>query len=165
MITVELEGVEAAVKRFGKMPESIRKALLAKVTALTLQLEARVKRKVSGVVLKVRTGRLRRSIHSKFLTDSSMVVGMVASSADVRYARIHEYGGKTAPHVIRAKNGKALAFQMGGKMRFAAYVNHPGSVIPARPYMRPSLAEMRPQIEKGLEEAVGAGANAGAAAR
>lgn len=163
MITVEVEGVEAAVKRFGKMPEGIRKALLAKVSALTLQLEARVKRKLSGVVLKVRTGRLRRSIFSKTYMDQSMVVGMVASSGDVRYARIHEYGGKTAPHVIRAKNGKALAFQMGGKQRFAAYVNHPGSVIPARPYMRPSLAEMKPQINAGLEEAVARGANAGAA--
>ncbi|WP_111861025.1 phage virion morphogenesis protein [Acinetobacter sp. CFCC 10889] len=47
------------------------------------------------------------------------------------YAAIHQFGGKTKAHVIRPKNKKALAF---GGMVFK-YVNHPGSVIPARPYL------------------------------
>lgn len=48
------------------------------------------------------------------------------------YARIHQLGGKTRPHVIRAKNKKALAF--GG--RVVKSVNHPGSDIPARPFLQ-----------------------------
>ena len=47
------------------------------------------------------------------------------------YAAIHQFGGKTKAHVIRPKNKKALAF--GG--RVFKYVNHPGSVIPARPFL------------------------------
>ncbi|MFW1857908.1 phage virion morphogenesis protein [Acinetobacter defluvii] len=47
------------------------------------------------------------------------------------YAAIHQFGGKTKAHVIRPKTKKALAF---GGMVFK-YVNHPGSVIPARPYL------------------------------
>lgn len=45
------------------------------------------------------------------------------------YAAIHHFGGKTKPHVIKARKAKALAF--GG--RFAKKVNHPGSEMPARP--------------------------------
>lgn len=48
------------------------------------------------------------------------------------YARIHQLGGKTRPHIIRAKNKKALAF--GG--RVVKSVNHPGSDIPARPFLQ-----------------------------
>lgn len=50
---------------------------------------------------------------------------------NVPYARIHQLGGKTRPHVIKPKNKKALAF--GG--RVVKSVNHPGSNIPARPFL------------------------------
>jgi len=46
------------------------------------------------------------------------------------YAAIHQFGGRTKPHRILPKRGKALKF--GGK--FYAAVNHPGSNIPARPF-------------------------------
>ncbi len=36
----------------------------------------------------------------------------------------------TRPHVIKAKSGKSLRFEMGGKIRFFKKVNHPGT----RPY-------------------------------
>ena len=47
------------------------------------------------------------------------------------YAAIHQFGGRTKAHVIRPKNKQALAF--GG--RVFKQVNHPGSVIPARPFL------------------------------
>ncbi|MBK0062392.1 MULTISPECIES: phage virion morphogenesis protein [unclassified Acinetobacter] len=47
------------------------------------------------------------------------------------YAAIHHLGGKTKPHIIKPKNKKALAFG-GGVYK---QVNHPGSNIPARPYL------------------------------
>ncbi|MEQ1774605.1 MAG: phage virion morphogenesis protein [Burkholderiales bacterium] len=66
---------------------------------------------------------------------SSVVMFSSATQAIVGankvYAAIHQFGGKTKPHVIRARRKKALAF--GGIMRKS--VNHPGSVIPARPYL------------------------------
>ena len=48
------------------------------------------------------------------------------------YAGIHNFGGKTRPHIIRPKNKKALRF--GG--RYAKKVNHPGSKIPAREFLK-----------------------------
>ena len=56
----------------------------------------------------------------------------VTISNDAAYAAIHQLGGLTRPHLIRAKRKKALAW---GGNRFAKSVKHPGSRIPARPYL------------------------------
>jgi phage virion morphogenesis protein len=47
------------------------------------------------------------------------------------YAAIHQFGGTTKAHVIHPVNKKALAFN--GIVRKS--VNHPGSKIPARPFL------------------------------
>ena len=47
------------------------------------------------------------------------------------YAAIHQFGGKTKAHVILPRNKKALAFNG----RVLKKVNHPGSDIPARPFL------------------------------
>lgn len=59
--------------------------------------------------------------------------GRVEVCTNVVYAAIHHFGGQTRPHVIRAKRGRAL-FWPGARHPVAA-VNHPGSRIPARPFM------------------------------
>jgi phage gpG-like protein len=52
-----------------------------------------------------------------------------------KYAAIHQFGGTTSAHTIMAKNRKALQFNVGGATIYRKKVNHPGSKIPARPYM------------------------------
>lgn len=52
------------------------------------------------------------------------------------YAAIHQFGGKTSAHIIKPKRGKALRWVgAGGRVFFAKQINHPGSVIPARPFL------------------------------
>lgn len=85
------------------------------------------------------SGRLRNSIAPSSTNDTAVV------GTNVGYAAIHNFGGKTSPHLIRPKKGKALKF--GG--RFAKQVNHPGSNIPARPFMT-----LQPEDEKALSDAV-----------
>lgn len=58
--------------------------------------------------------------------------GKALVGSDRPYAAIHQLGGQTRAHVIRAKNGKALAWP--GIKHPVKQVNHPGSKIPARPY-------------------------------
>ncbi|ROH88630.1 phage virion morphogenesis protein [Stagnimonas aquatica] len=76
------------------------------------------------------------------LMDSGLLLGSITSSVDGDsmligsnrvYARIHQEGGTTAPHVIEAKNGKGLAIP--GFDHPVKRVNHPGSEIPPRPYL------------------------------
>lgn len=58
--------------------------------------------------------------------------GKALVGSDRKYAAIHQLGGQTRPHVIRARNGKALAWP--GMRHPVKQVNHPGSKIPARPF-------------------------------
>jgi len=82
---------------------------------------------------------------------ASISTGSDATSATIGsnkvYAAIHQLGGKTRPHVIRPRNKQALAF--GG--RVVKSVNHPGSNIPARPFL-PVNAEgnLQPEAEQGV---------------
>lgn len=157
MFKIELKGDTEVIARLEGAPDSVRRELTREVTALVLLLEARIKTtKLSGQVLHVRSGDLRRSIHAVLpVTQTETgVLGKVGQSGDVKYGGIHEFGGQTPAHVIEAKKGKALHFMMGGKDVFFKKVNHPGSTMPERSYMRSSLYEMREQIADGLQDAV-----------
>lgn len=157
MLKIELKGDTEIIAKVDAGPESIRKALTKEVTAIVLLLEGHIKNeKLSGQVLHVRSGDLRRSIHAVLpVTQTATgVFGKVAQSGDVKYGKIHEFGGKTPAHVIEAKPGSALHFLMNGKDVFFKKVNHPGSVMPERSFMRSSLADMRNDIVERLQNSV-----------
>lgn len=82
------------------------------------------KRRVGGMILQD-SGQLAASI----VEDSDATSASVGTNKI--YAAIHQFGGQTRPHVILPRNKKALAF--GG--RVVKKVNHPGSKIPARPFL------------------------------
>ncbi|MEW5726059.1 MAG: phage virion morphogenesis protein, partial [Thermodesulfobacteriota bacterium] len=52
---------------------------------------------------------------------------------NVLYAAILQFGGRTNPKVIEPKRKKALFWP--GAAHPVKRVNHPGSVIPARPFL------------------------------
>jgi phage gpG-like protein len=86
-------------------------------------------------------------------------VGSVFSSGDVKYAAIHEFGGQTAPHLIVPKKAQALAFMgKSGNQVFARQVNHPGSKMPERSFLRSALNDMSGEIQRGMKQAVIQGA-------
>lgn len=106
---------------------------------------------------------LKGSIDQRVTVEGSKMIGTLY--AQKVYAAIHEFGGKTRPHIIRAKNARALAFQglsrasgragsfSGGTM-FARSVHHPGSVIQARPYLRPALKHAAAKLEGYMSKAL-----------
>ena len=81
------------------------------------------------------SGRLRRSITVDAVSDRVRV------GTNVAYARIHQLGGKTKPHTIRPVHARAL-FWPGAKHPVKA-VSHPGSNIPARPFLILGDADVR----------------------
>jgi phage virion morphogenesis protein len=83
-----------------------------------------------GGKLLMATGRLAGSIHYEANSDSATIM-----TDKLPYARIHNFGGQNKPHEIKARNKKSLAFMAGGVPVMRKKVNHPGSIIPARPYM------------------------------
>lgn len=89
---------------------------------------ARFERNVRGHKILQNTGRLRSSITEASDNDSARV------GTNVEYAAIHNFGGQTAAHMIYPRRKKALAWALGAHP--VKSVRHPGSRIPARPFMR-----------------------------
>ncbi len=152
MIEVRVDDsvLQAKVKR---LPEDTRARLRAVIVKDNPQLAGLVRGKLSGSVLHTISGALLGSIRNEMVENATSIYGRV-SSVGVIYARIHEYGGTTKAHIIRAVNAQSLHFMMGGKDIFVREVHHPGSKIPSRSYMRSSLAELRMQIVDDLTRAV-----------
>jgi phage gpG-like protein len=161
VFSVTLEGDEALDARLAAMPAAVQTALRAKAAQLAEALRAHVVQdELSGQVLHARTGALRDSIAAEVTVDGAKILVRLFSRGDVRYAAIQEYGGRTPAHDIVPNKAKALAFLAGGRRVFARIVHHPGSTIPARPYLGPALAQMGPQIESELKAALVAGLGA-----
>jgi len=76
------------------------------------------------------TARLMRSITMK-VTGKTLMVG-----TNVKYAAMHQLGGKVAGRTIFPKRAKALRWiDKGGNVRFAKKVTIPGFTMPARPFL------------------------------
>jgi phage gpG-like protein len=154
--------VEQWQRGIGKMSAGYNKAILGAFRA-GLLLGARAARdkfiaRRSGPPLSDklthRSGALGRSIkHVEPRKSGNDFVGGL--TANTPYARIHELGGRTGPHVILPRSGSFLRFEVSGRVVFVRRVNHPGSNIPARPYLAPALEEVTaPEVQKQVKVAV-----------
>lgn len=135
--------------RYPAIQDSLGKSMARLVIALTRKVK---EEKLSGQALKNRTGTLRRSIAPNIVQSGASIVGEVGTN--IEYAAIHEFGGMTLPRLILPKARKALRFTIGGKTVFAKKVNHPGSKVPERSFLRSALREMEPEILKEFENAI-----------
>ena len=91
------------------------------------------------------TGQLAASISTES-DGSSAAIG-----SNKVYAAIHQFGGKTKPHTIKPVKKKALAF--GGTVR--RIVNHPGSDIPARPFLPVTASgELQPEAKSEVLQTI-----------
>lgn len=149
-----MAGEAAQSARFRDLPRAVQAAIRAKADQLARSLQAYVvQEELSGQVLQTRSGALRDSIAAEVSQDAGKVLIRLYSRGEVRYAAIQEYGGHTPAHDIVPNKAKALAFLAGGQTVFARIVHHPGSTIPARPYMAPALAAHGPAIISELKAA------------
>jgi phage gpG-like protein len=157
MISGSIIGDRELVKKLGVMPARAKAAIDATVQALGFELEAYVKaRKLTGQVLKVRTGRLRASIsqssaqrggdsRSRFVSTENSATAIVGTN--VIYGAAWEFGSRA--HDIVPLRAKALRFEIGGQVLFRRRVTKPAQA--PRPFLRPSLQEMKPHIIERIE--------------
>ena len=150
MFALEVRGLDETSARFDAYPAALQAALGAKASELATALADLVKNKLSGAVLNTSSGTLRDSIAASVTADSDRVLASVGSEGDVKYAAIQEYGGKTSAHEILPVKGDVLAFVAGDGQHFARRIEHPGSVIPERSYLRSSLEHMKDEILSAL---------------
>lgn len=164
MLNITLIGEESVAAELDRMPDVIRQVLSSKLMELGERLKTHIQMdKLSGQVLNVVTGALRRSITRGPVEEIGEGLSVaIFSSGDVKYAGIHEFGGQTQPHDIYPKSAEALAFMIGGQQIFAKVVHHPGSKMPERSFMRSSLEEMAPTIVEELQSALQEGMSSAA---
>lgn len=157
--SIEIQGDEAVLSRFDKLPPKLRASLYRKVSYLTLQLENHVKtQKLSGQVLNVVTGRLRRSIFSKVTQTATEVTGSVSSSGDVKYAAIHEFGFdgdetvRAHTRTVKQAFGRTIAPM---KVEVQQHTRH--MVMPERSFLRSSFVDLKQMLRDGVKQAIAEG--------
>lgn len=157
-ITATIIGDEKVTERLAALPDRIIPAVSARLQAAAYQLEADVKaNKLTGQVLHVRTGRLRRSIHA---ADVKVSDGKISTTVgtNVEYAARHEYGfhgEETVKAHVRHMTqawGKQLREPLTVNVRsFSRKVDYD-----ARSFLRSQLREdaqmIRDAIRKGVQE-------------
>jgi len=152
MIDIQVINGSQIVAKVSGLGTLWAKNLRFAVAAATVELANYVKnQKLSGQVLHVRTGTLRRAVRAyPPLTDVYPIRGDVAVDRTAPYGAMQEFG--TKPHDIVPIRAKALRFMAGENVVFAKRVHHPGTK--PRPFMFPSLAEKRESILARLRAAV-----------
>lgn len=155
MIKGWLVGDKELVARFDRFGPEVQKSLESGVGRLALKLLAHVKEdKLSDQVLRVRTGRLRRSINQKVQVDGARVYATVGTN--VAYAARLEFGF-TGTESVRAH----LRMM---KKAFGKTVKNPHQIMvgahsrkvnyPAHSFLRSALEDMRDEITAGLQSAI-----------
>lgn len=153
-MSARVVGAESVIRRFESLQGDVRGRVGQSMGRMTLLLQNRVMRaKLSGQVLNVRTGTLRRSIDQAVYQEGAQIRGVVGTN--VEYARVHEYGFsgtvtvKEHLRLIKKAFGKDLKTPREVTVRtHSARVN-----LPERSFLRSALREMEPQFFDAMDQA------------
>ena len=121
-----------------ELPDEIKNDVRKVVKNSAFNIEKNAKSSAS-----VKTGHLRRSISTK-MGDMEATI----HTSNLKYAPMVEFG--TRPHIIRAKNKKALYWK--GASHPVKQVSHPGSK--AKPYLIPAFEKEKDQFLEKLKEVI-----------
>lgn len=135
------------------MSSKLHERLVRVVERLSIELQAHVKQnKLSGQVLKNRTGTLRRSINRRVTVTPTSVQASVGTN--VKYAKVHEYGFKGTVQVREHLRMIKQAWGRPIEEREVSVRAHARKVdLPARSFLRSALRDKRAQIVFQLSEA------------
>ncbi len=145
-------GAAAVEERIKLLPRAIRARVLRAVKIQTFALQAAVKENLSGPVLHVQTGRLRRSIHATFTETENSISGRVGTN--VSYGRVHEFGGAITvrEHLRMMTMAWGRAVKNPREIRVSAHV----AQYPKRSFLRTALNARRNEILNALRGALSA---------
>ncbi len=182
MVEVKVEGVEKVSQTMKKFRNDLRGENYKKMTEATIYLMNYIQRnKLSGQVLKRRTGRLASGMGYTVKDEYGNIVGRVGNK--VVYAAIHETGGTIRPKTakfltipmpaaltpagvvrkparqwtdtfVRTIRGNKYIFSKEGGRAVPIFLLKQSVKIPKRPYFGPSLEETKGHIFELLGQAV-----------
>lgn len=157
-VEITLVGDDTVRTRFERLPTDMHDRLVREMQRVTIELQSIVRdEKLSGQVLKNRTGTLRRSINQRVDDQGDSIIGTVgADMREAAYAAAHEYGFSGIVSVREYTRRITQAF--GRPIAAREVVVHAHSMhmnLPERSYLRSSLREYGPTAIERLRSAVG----------
>lgn len=152
-IVVGQEGVIAMLK---EVHPSRMNSIRAAVKAETTNIVREAKEKVSGPVLKTKTGDLRRGINEQFEEDDTSITGSAGiNSGKAKYPAVHEYGGT---FTVREHTRKlTMVFGRPVKSVREITVRAHQATYPERSYLRSTLRENEARIRAAIARAAQGG--------
>ena len=154
MTKFELIGKDELVKKLQELTPNIQQNLQASIFGLVIKLQSYIQsNKLSGQVLKTKTGTLRRSIATKVASDSNSIVGVVGTNSN--YGLMHEYGFKGNETVQAHLRRITMAWGKSISPRTINVRTHSRAVdFPERSFLRSALEDMKPDIIIGIDQAI-----------
>lgn len=134
-----------------KLPKanSIKNRVIRAIAKLTIRLQTIVKRdKLSGQVLKRKTGTLSRSINIRFAKGG--MEGVVGTN--VAYGKVWEYGGQAQirAHMRMMKKAFGKPVANPRMIQVNAYMKD----FKERSFLRSALSDLRPEIQPAIQQAI-----------
>ena len=137
-ISFKIEGLDALIKRLGKLSPKIAKEVAMEVNASALAIQSKAKRDVV-----VDNGMLRNSIQLKEINQGDKIVYTVGSA--LRYAPYVEFGTGGLVNVPAGFESFAIQFKGKGVRK----VN-----LRARPYLIPAFESEIPILRKNIKKVI-----------
>ena len=155
MIIAQISGVQPVISHLTGLSAHAQRGVEKEVKSLVMTLLRKVKEeKLSGGILRNRTGTLRRSINRRVEISAGAVVGSVGTN--LSYARVHELGYQGTQTIrehlrlVKVAWGRRLKNPQKHPVR-----THTRQVnFPERSFLRSSLNEMAPEIRARLVESL-----------
>jgi phage gpG-like protein len=149
LLKLDVLGKSELLERFQRRREAIISTMRTAMLLQMVRLANYVKtRKLSGQVLRNRTGTLRRSIVGTADVHGGEITGAVGTN--VSYARAHEFGGQfNVPGHWRTQSqawGRDIAPR-------SVFVRSHVMTMPQRSFLRSSLLDRKEAIQKELQGA------------
>lgn len=146
-VSADVVGGEQVYIRLQNLPDKLRVALTKAMTLAMIDLRSYIaSSKLSGQVLKVRSGTLRRSITQRIIDTSTGVTGIVGTN--VKYAAVHEYGFQgqvtVKEHLRKLKSG-----DVANVSSFSRRMS-----MPQRSFLRSGLKDKKEDIQARLAKTI-----------
>lgn len=155
MIKGIVVGDRETIAKIKGLTKEVRAELTKTIWRIVIRLQRYVKEgKLSGQVLHVRTGTLRRSINADVKDSGWAIHGIVGTN--VHYGRIHEFGFTGA---VEIKEHLRMVKQAWGKPlknphKVSVKAHSRTIKLPERSFLRSALKDMAPDVRKELESAI-----------
>jgi phage gpG-like protein len=154
VISAELLGGGPALDRLRALPDAANAGLARAIAKLGIVLQSNVQQdKLSGEVLKIRSGALKSSINVEI--DKSAIGVTATVFTDLDYAAVQEYGFSGTVNVRASLRLVKQAFGHPIATKTVSVRAHSRQMdLPARSFLQSALDDMGPDVSADVEDAL-----------